>query len=112
MTQDNQEGVTQDSGLQGKVASDAPLFDALVALFKEAAEAHHQAYLATDGVDPDWPSWYAEYLIEPLRQRLSAHFTCSELVYLLVLVDKELQLRAPGANWATYYARFFLERYT
>ena len=33
-------------------------------LFHEAAEAHHVAYAATDGVDPDWSIWYADYLIE------------------------------------------------
>ncbi|MCZ7544480.1 MAG: hypothetical protein M5R40_13610 [Anaerolineae bacterium] len=38
-------------------------------------------------------------------------FTRSELVYLLVMVAKEQALRAPGANWARYYARFFAARY-
>jgi hypothetical protein len=42
---------------------------------------------------------------------LRAEFTQSELVYLLVLVDRERALHAPGAEWTDYYARFFLARY-
>lgn len=84
----------------------------LVDLFKETISAHHQAYIEVDGVDPDWPLWYAEYLHEPLKTLLEANFTRGELVYLLVLVDKEHRLHAPGAEWTGYYARWFLERYT
>ena len=34
----------------------------LEGLFREVGEAHHQAYIETDGADPEWPLWYAEYL--------------------------------------------------
>ena len=30
-------------------------------LFHEVGEAHHQAYIETDGADPEWPLWYADY---------------------------------------------------
>jgi hypothetical protein len=33
-------------------------------LFRETGEAHHQAYIETDGADPEWPLWYADYLRE------------------------------------------------
>jgi hypothetical protein len=84
----------------------------LANLFDQAGDAHEKAHAQTSGVDPDWPIWYADYLLERLKDLLHANFTRSELVYLLVLVDKEQRLRAPGANWATFYARFFAERYT
>ena len=32
----------------------------LIDLFAEAGPAHHRAYFAVDGADPDWPLWYAE----------------------------------------------------
>ncbi len=80
-------------------------------LFREAGEAHHQAYIETDGADPEWPLWYADYLRERLGALLDASFTQSELVYLLLLVANEQPLRAPGANWARYYAKFFIELY-
>lgn len=83
----------------------------LVDLFRSAGQAHHQAFIETDGDDPEWPLWYANYLLDPLGKELGASFTKSELVYLLVLVSKEQALRSPGAVWAAYYADFFLQRY-
>ncbi|MEZ4517356.1 MAG: hypothetical protein R3C44_11160 [Chloroflexota bacterium] len=83
----------------------------LIRLFKQAGDAHHDAYLETDGADPDWPIWYADYLHQDLTQLLNATFTKSELVYLLVWLDKEVQQRAPGVNWPNYYAGWFMERY-
>jgi hypothetical protein len=53
-------------------------------LFHEAGEAHHQAYIETDGVDQEWPLWYADYLRERLGELLDASFTKSELVHMLV----------------------------
>ncbi len=38
----------------------------LEGLFHEVGEAHHQAYIETDGADPEWPLWYADYLRERL----------------------------------------------
>lgn len=90
---------------------DTELGRRLEELFRETGEAHHQAYIETDGADPEWPLWYAEYLQERLAPPLDATFTRSALVHLLVLAASEQPLRAPGANWARYYARFFMDRY-
>jgi hypothetical protein len=85
---------------------------ALAELLHEAAEAHHVAYQATDGVDPDWSIWYADYLlandIDPL---LDAKLLKSDLIYLLVRAEKEQLAEAPGGNWERYYADFLLRRY-
>jgi hypothetical protein len=91
--------------------SDQSKRDALASLFREAGQAHHRAFIETDGDDPEWPIWYAEHLHEPLAALLGAGFTKSELVYLLVTLDRELKRRAPGAEWVGYYTRWFLERY-
>ncbi len=80
-------------------------------LFREAGEAHHQAYIETDGADEEWPIWYAGFLRERLSKLLNARFTQSELVYLLISLDAEVRRLAPGANWQAYYARVLLERY-
>lgn len=84
----------------------------VAALFREAGEAHHAAYSETDGADPDWPIWYAGYLQPRLSAALNAKFTKSELVYLLVSLDREVQRQAPGANWHAYYAKALVSRYT
>ena len=33
-------------------------------LLHEAAETHHVVYRITDGDDPDWASWYADWLLD------------------------------------------------
>lgn len=83
----------------------------LIDLFKDTGRAHHQAFIETDGDDPDWPIWYAEYLQEDLNRLLGTPCTRSELVYLIVMVEKERAEQAPEAFWADYYTDFFLERY-
>ncbi|HME81621.1 MAG TPA: hypothetical protein VKF82_06050 [Candidatus Eremiobacteraceae bacterium] len=84
----------------------------LAALFSQTSEDHHVAYKATDGVDPDWSIWYAGHLLEKgFDTMLGAAILKSDLIYLLVTVDKELQSYAPGAHWEAYYAAFFIDRY-
>ena len=87
------------------------LIDELANLLNETAEAHHNAFAATEGEDPDWPIWYAEYLLEKMHQILKAKFTKSELIYLLVSADKKNGAIAPGAYWPRFYAKYFLNRY-
>lgn len=81
-------------------------------LFRETGIAHHKAFLPTEGVDPEWPLWYADYLFDKLGKFLNAKFTKSELIYLIVSADKEMSLMAPGADWPSYYANFFVDRYS
>lgn len=86
--------------------------EALAALLHQTAEDHHVAYKETDGVDPDWSIWYAEHLLENgIEQLLDAKLLKSDLIYLLVLVDKQQMSEAPGAHWENYYADFFVNRY-
>lgn len=87
------------------------LIDELANLLNYNAEVHHKAFAATEGEDPDWPIWYAEYLPGKMRQLLKATFTKSELIYLLVLMDKEIGSVAPGAYWPRFYARSIVSRY-
>jgi hypothetical protein len=45
------------------------------------------------------------------RKLLKANFTKSQLIDLLVKVDKEMGVYTPAAEWHSYYASFFLEFY-
>src|SRR5260370_3345991 len=84
----------------------------LAALLHQTAEDHHVAFKATDGMDPDWSIWYADHLIERgLEKLLDARLLKSDLIYLLVLADKEQSREAPGAHWERYYSDFFIRRY-
>ena len=86
--------------------------EAIAALLHQTAEDHHVAYKETDGVDPDWSIWYAGHLLENgFEQLLDAKFLKSDLIYLLVLADKQQMSEAPGAHWEKFYADFFVKRY-
>jgi hypothetical protein len=83
-------------------------------LLHEAAETHHRVYRITDGTDPDWASWYADWLIEhsELPTLLDVEPVRSELVYLLVLLDKEYTQRQVTERWEHYYADRIAEHFT
>jgi hypothetical protein len=83
----------------------------LESLFAEVGKAHHTAYIETDGFDPEWPIWYAEYLHDKLPPLLEAELTKSELVYLIIHLSKVHELDAPGSKWPRYYARYLAKRY-
>jgi hypothetical protein len=82
-------------------------------LLQEAAETHHRVYRITDGADPDWASWYADWLVHlsELPARLGMTPVRSELVCALVELDNEYSARAPDEPWATYYARDLIRRF-
>lgn len=87
------------------------LRNSLADLLQEAGHAHHKAFSATDRDDMDWPIWYADYLLEPLAQRLNLKFSKSQLVYCLMNADFEHQARSAESNWPDYYANEIIERY-
>lgn len=82
-------------------------------LLREAAETHHRVYRLTDGEDPDWASWYADWLINlsELPDVLGSRPVRSELVYLLVLLGKEFAAQQEDEPWEQYYARRLTEHF-
>jgi hypothetical protein len=83
-------------------------------LLHEAAETHHRVYRITDGTDPDWASWYADWLIDhsELPTLLDVRPVRSELVYLLVLLDKEYTGGPATESWENYYADRISKHFT
>jgi hypothetical protein len=80
-------------------------------LLHEVAEIHHRVYRITDGEDSDWASWYANWLVElsELPNLLGRKPVRSELIYLLVLLDKEVTQQQPTESWEVYYAHCIIE---
>jgi hypothetical protein len=83
-------------------------------LLHEAAETHHQVFRITDGADDDWASWYAEWLVtlSELPELLGTEVVRSELIYLLVRLDKDYTERRPAERWEDYYARELIRHFT
>ena len=75
-------------------------------LLHEAGETHHTVYRITDGEDPDWASWYADWLVEhsDLPDLLGGAPVRSELVYILVKADKDYEEGSPEITWEDFYA--------
>lgn len=79
-------------------------------LLHEAAETHHVVYRITDGDDPDWASWYADWLLRlsELPELLGAAPVRSHLVHALVELDRE---SSGAGRWEDAYAVALLERF-
>jgi hypothetical protein len=83
----------------------------LADLLRQTKQDHGKAYADTQGKDPEWPIWYADYLADKLPAHLGVTLTRSDIVYLMVHLSQQQPLAAPGADWADYYARYLLQRY-
>jgi hypothetical protein len=82
-------------------------------LLHEAAETHHVVYRITDGDDPDWASWYADWLLDlsELSEILGTRPVRSHLVRALVELDRLHAAEAPGEPWEPWYAARLVEQF-
>ncbi len=80
--------------------------DKIADLLHEAGETHHLVYRITDGDDPDWASWYADWLLHlsELPQLLGAAPVRSHLIHALVQLDRDYVSESPDEPWETFYA--------
>jgi hypothetical protein len=76
----------------------AETLEQISGLLHEAGETHHRVYRIVGEADDDWASWYAQCLIDlsELPDLLGATPVCSELVYLLISLDKQYTAKATG----------------
>ena len=86
--------------------------DRIAALLHEAAETHHTVYRITDGDDPDWASWYADWLLRlsELPELLGRMPVRSHLVQALVQLDRDYTAAAPETRWEDWYAERLASR--
>ena len=80
--------------------------DKIAELLHEAAETHHVVYRITDGDDPDWASWYADWLLRlsELPQLLGRDPVRSHLVHALVQLDRDYTAASSADRWEDWYA--------
>jgi hypothetical protein len=82
-------------------------------LLHDAAETHHVVYRIVDGDDPDWASWYADWLLSlsELPQLLGAPPVRSHVVHALVELDRAYTAEPRDERWEDFYARGLIERF-
>jgi hypothetical protein len=80
---------------------------AIADVLHEAAETHHIVWRITDGDDPDWASWYSDWLLEhsELPVLLGAEPVRSHLVHALVELDRDHVKSGSSERWEDVYAR-------
>ncbi len=81
----------------------------LAALLEKTGHAHHQAFIESDGADPEWSLWYAKTLEEPLSILLNTTFTQSRIVYELIRLEETADVT--NKFWPTVYAKDLVEKY-
>lgn len=87
---------------------------AVAQLLHQAAETHHIVFAISDGDDPDWASWYADWLVNlsALPRVLGKPPVRSQLTWLLVGLDREYSAAKPGVTWEEFYAERILEHFS
>jgi hypothetical protein len=83
----------------------------IAALLHEAGETHHVVYRITDGEDPDWASFYADWLIDhsELPELLDGAPVRSHLVAELVALGDEV---GADQGWEDSYATRLVDRFS
>ncbi len=83
-------------------------------LLHEAAETHQIVYRIVDGDDPDWASWYADWLLthSELPQLLGTTPVRSHLVSELVQLDRDYTSESREERWEDWYAARLIERFS
>jgi hypothetical protein len=89
------------------------LVEQIARLLHEAAETHHTVYRITDGDDPDWASWYADWLLDlsELPDLLRARPIRSHLVHALVELDGLYTEQQQDERWEDWYTPRLVERF-
>ena len=76
-------------------------------LLHEAAETHHVVFRIVDGDDPDWASWYADWLLDlsELPKLIGRVPVRSHLVHALVQLDRDYLASGSAEAWESWYAK-------
>ena len=82
-------------------------------LLQEVSETHHRVFRIVDGADDDSATWYADWLINlsELPALLGTKPVRSELVYLLVALDKDYTSGHHDQPWPAIYAPKILSHF-
>lgn len=83
--------------------------DELAALITDTGHHHHQAYIESDGADPEWPLWYAGYLQAQIWDAFGAVPSRSRLVYLLLAGERAHAESGGDTPWPTFYAQLIID---
>jgi hypothetical protein len=80
-------------------------------LLREAAAAHHDAFASVNGDDPEWPTWYATYLLDAgLTTGSPVESQRHDLAALLRELDAEYRAIPRSETWDLFDALTIVSR--
>lgn len=82
----------------------------LAQLLMATGGAHHEAFIETDGFDPDWAIWYADHTQDQVNSLLGTDLSRAEIVYELIGLSREQPSKAPDTPWSDFYASSLVNR--
>ncbi|MBV8117419.1 MAG: hypothetical protein JOZ01_05550 [Candidatus Eremiobacteraeota bacterium] len=82
-------------------------------LLHQAGEIHHVVFSDTDGTDPDWATFYSDWLLahSDLPKLLAHRPIRSHLTRDLVEFDEQYTAGTPSDSWPNWYAGRLLAKY-
>lgn len=90
--------------------SRANLRQQIASLLRDAEPVHQAELASSNGIDPEWPLWYANHLVERFRPLLGEDLTRCQLVSCLMAADAEHHAMGQGKPWPEFYAAHLIDR--
>ncbi|MFV2000570.1 MAG: hypothetical protein ACC654_09435 [Acidimicrobiia bacterium] len=84
--------------------------DGLAQLLTTTGNNHHEAFIETDGFDPDWAIWYADQALDQVNSQLGTSMSRAELIDELVGLSRKQPTDAPDTPWPEYYSSSLINR--
>ena len=82
----------------------------LANILTETAKNHQLALVKKGGEDPDWPKWYAKFLLKNTDfSKIIPGLNETTLAHLLEMLDHQLKHDTTRQTWEHYYARKLLK---
>ena len=88
---------------------DNQLKQQLMQVLEQTQGAHAAAFADVNGVDPDWPIWYANHMHQTVTEQLGMDVHKSQLIYCLMAAENEHQALAADRPWQEFYAEHLIE---
>lgn len=82
----------------------------LTDLFRDTGDAHHRAFISTNGDDTEWPLWYAVNMLDRVNAYFNSKLTVMELADLLLRAETDRNASG-AAQWPAFYAEWLVQRF-
>ena len=86
---------------------------AIAEILSRASDAHGAVFHYVDGDDPDWSSFYSDFLVNhsPLSDALGKTPIRGHLTAALIELDREYTESGSSMSWEEYYAEGLVGRF-